>query len=325
MDNIESRSLNIIWNITKKCPYNCKICATDDINRKELTDNEKDQAFNSILSFKKYIHSIDFSGGDPLYSEDSKKIIFKAFKALGRDHVFITTTGKGISNLLSSELSLLNNCEVTIETGNVEQYIDNRNGSEYNYDNYEMVMKYAKHINRLTVNVPVFNADISSKDLKNLISVINDIPISTKKVAILRMMPVGKADISLYPHNYEISHIIKCFRDNLNSNIELHLHCALRGKYETTKNNYCNMLESKIGIDCAGNVYACPWGSYLKVGITDNPFYIGNIIMDTLEEIMSSAKFLELNSKLNHNPHCRVFSYILSEGDIFSKADPLYN
>lgn len=99
--------IHVIWNITKKCPYNCAFCATNDVSRKELCTEEKLKVFNHIFSIKEKISTLDFAGGDPMYDSGIRTVIIQAINSLGEDHVSVTTTGKGIQAIPSKERSKL--------------------------------------------------------------------------------------------------------------------------------------------------------------------------------------------------------------------------
>ena len=71
--------------------------------------------------------------------------------------------------------------------------------------------------------------------------------------------------------------------------IKLHLHCAFRGRFGYKKDNCCNMFKNKLGIDCEGNVYTCPWCGYIEVPNADNPFYLGNLLVKPLKDIISDT------------------------------------
>ena len=156
----KKQPIKIIWNITKQCDYKCKICATESSNRKELTREEKAAALLSILSLtKERIKELDFSGGDPLSNSESRKIIKYAINELGREKVYVTTTGKGIQKAYQDNENLnqlLYNCEITIE--------DTLNGTsvrgqvDYSNNNIFVVnKKYKEYIHNLIINVPIVN------------------------------------------------------------------------------------------------------------------------------------------------------------------------
>ena len=108
----------------------------------------------------------------------------------------------------------------------------------------------------------------------------------------------------------------------------VHVHCALRGKIMDSK---CNMLLEKIGVDCSGNVFACAWGGYItgycKDNITDNPFYLGNLLEASLYDIINGCRAKDMRQRIEDHPtsHCRVYCYHSKDPySIFVDSDPLF-
>jgi len=313
--------IKIIWNITKECGFSCPICATHDDKREELSLSGKKMVLFNILSETQNIRHIDFAGGDPLLNNDSKSIIKHAIDILGESKVSISTTGKGIKNLLEDEKrTLLTNCELTFDSSN--KIMQFRQNGEYGYLNERFARENANIYGSLSINIPVLeNLQNNEAYLEELIKIINELKVS--KVTLLRLMPVGKMkDISSYPNDYNPLSVIDKFRDSINKKTDVHLHCAFRWKYS---DGSCNMLTEKVGIDCAGNVFTCAWAGYLNCKPRDNPFYIGNIHEKTLTNILSSKEAEDIKYKMkNKCKHCCVFSYIYSPAnDMFKHNDPL--
>ena len=301
---LENR-VKIIWNITKNCSFNCKICATCSESRVELSKSEKAQALLSILTIKDSIEEFNFAGGDPLQSEDSKEIIKSSMNLMDKSRISISTTGKGIDSLSNSEkYELLNSCVLTIDTPDYNSK-GVRSTISYNKLNARNATKYANYINKLRINVPIVNPDLSDKEILSLVNNINKI--NPEEVALIKLMPVGKVTYNNYPEEYDVKNFIDIFTSELNADIQFHMHCALRCEY-CNENNYCNMLTSKIGIDCSGNVFSCCWAGYLNCDIKDNPFYIGNLLENDLGEILKGDRVTEINEEVDRTK-CNIFSW----------------
>lgn len=327
------RSLKIIWNITNKCGYSCEVCATYS-NRNELDIEGKTNALKSILSVGgQNIKEIDFSGGDPLYETDSIQIIHDAINILGKEKISVTTTGKGIDNAvkLGKDLScLLYNCEVTIDA--LEQFSDYlRNDSSYVITNQNAIRGVDKNITNLTINIPILNPKMDEEDIRGLVTAISEINVMNISVNLIILMNVGRRSSCSSSNEYFLDYFVRIFSECArNVGIKnIHIHCALRGKI---LENQCNMLNDKIGIDCSGNVFACAWGAYIngydKENISENPFYIGNLLEKTLSEILVDKRAAELEQAIRKKPtkHCRVFCYKENDDNsIFEDTDPIFN
>lgn len=347
-------TLHIIWNITKECPYHCTICATCDESRKELSMENKLQVLNHINSVKERIRILDFAGGDPLYKSDIRTIIMQAINALGEEHISVTTTGKGIQeidNIPEEDISkLLRNCEITIDASHENLSPSSlksnfsRNSSDYCQYNYEQIENVSENIYHLTINIPLLDDDLDDNEIENLISKLYRLreryPNIQIEAQIIRLMPVGAfsekyTDIEKY-RNYHPLEIAKKISRRINEfGILCDYHCSLRVLPELgVCEKRCHMLERKIGIDCAGNVFACTWGAYLKMpdqqGIDKNPFYLGNLVSSDLKSILDgqgckTVAYKRISkdiSKKSAKPYCEAVSWFFQKS-LENNSDPL--
>lgn len=314
----------IIWNITKKCGFHCRICATQSDGRRELSYEEKRKILLKICSLKAKIKELDFAGGDPMFDKESRGIIGEAINELGREKIAVTTTGIGIDQLSTEEKKqYLYKCELSLDDiGNCDTRF--RKESMYSTKNLEAIYKNKMYIKNLTINIPIFETGRQTDNLKSLICTINEIKVEKLSVNILRYMPVGKAELCDYPKLYSPERDIEYIQKNLRRDIPVGVHCAMRG-IEGVNDN-CGMLLKKIGIDCEGNIFMCAWAGYLKVDRARNPFYLGNILEQDFDSILKTHKVTEVLSNLikNHKDCC-IFSYLCSDShDMFSNQDPLF-
>jgi len=87
--------MDVIWNLTKACPWDCAICCMSAIHVCETTkfmvqQRQKDRGLelrlNEKLAVLKQVCDlnceIDFSGGDPLYFEEDFQVIDQATRWL---------------------------------------------------------------------------------------------------------------------------------------------------------------------------------------------------------------------------------------------------
>jgi MoaA/NifB/PqqE/SkfB family radical SAM enzyme len=298
--------LKIIWNITNKCNYNCNICATHS-TRTILDENSMHFVYLRLKDAKYRILSLDFSGGDPLCDTNSKKIISCAINDFGKDNVSVTTTGKSINGLTDTERNeLLHNIEITLDLNGCDI---GRCENDYVELNNAAINRHASHIDNLSINIPILNCNASSDDITKIINYIDNFQVQKKTANLLRYMPVGRADLN---DGYNPKKVIKELRSRL-TNVDVHIHCALRGAMDNEENN-CSMCAKKIGIDCAGNVFACAWAGYIKEfesDIQNNPFYLGNLTQETLDTILSKNESIMFVNKLEKNKgHCCIFSFL---------------
>lgn len=326
--------LKIIWNITKECGYKCEICATHDDSRRELSLGEKLQALQSILTIKDRIDTLDFAGGDPCKSSDSLLIIQDAIYALGQDHISITTTGDGVNSLTPKQRkNLIKHCEVTID-------IEKTNGTNairraadgYVESNVDKLETFGDEIQYLTINMPIIHTDLESEEINSIVQKVLKVKNANKNakicVSFLRLMPVGKARDIKYSEEYLPQLVIEEIRKRLEPyGIECISHCSLNVCIDNEVGDGCGRLKMKLGIDCAGNVFACAWAGYLSgfSTIEENPFYIGNLLTLDLNEILNEQINQNRNYKKMCKYDCKEFAFCPLVSYVFNKEDPHKN
>ncbi len=330
--------MHIIWNITKKCPYNCAICATHDDSREELSTEEKLQVLNNIFSAQKHISTLDFAGGDPMYDSGIRTVIMQAINSLGEGYVSVTTTGRGIQeigNAPEEDISkLLRRCEITIDASHenlgLNASVFSRKSPDYCNHNYLQIQNISDNLRYLIINIPLLDDNLNDIEINNLISKLEKLKQDYSEIQmeaqIIRLMPVGAFinsddDRSNYA-TYNPIDLAKKIKERIEKiGITCRYHCSLRVLPNINEcDKRCNMLDKKIGIDCSGNVFACTWGAYLHTAngeITDNPFYLGNLVSTSLKSILegqdnktSAYKRISRDiAKRANKPYCEAVSW----------------
>lgn len=295
----DNRNLSVTWNITKKCLYNCNICATRN-NRKELDSKQKLHVLHSIIDTKHYqISELDFAGGDPLTDESSLETILLAKKLLGRDFVSVTTTGRGIRNVEKELLpQLLYKCELSFDISSTENI---RKEATYSHDCLSVIREYTGFFTYLTINIPILSTDVSREQIKALADIINQIEVCDLRIVFIRLMPVGLQSLAEMPEHYHPERVIDDLKAFIHPTIPVHLHCVLRGEVNHDI-SHCGMAQTKIGVDCAGNVFSCAWAGDCDYphALDTYPFYIGNLLISSLDELLLGEKVRRLSHMANH-------------------------
>lgn len=331
----QSSDLHIIWNITKACPYRCKICATSDECREELPLEDKLKVLLTLCAEKKRIKTLDFAGGDPCFSGESRKLIQAAVNMLGKEMISVTATAEGIKHASEEEKrQLLSRCEITIDASHENLSPPAADGTkrdekQYSKSNADMLHIFSDSVHKLSVNIPILDGDLRADEVERLAEIILDIKNNHQSMAveahIIRLMPVGsyarnctKEQYRQY-HPIAVARSIKARLDSLG--IPCTYHCSLRTLDALNEGcGRCSMLEHKIGIDCAGNVFACAWGAYLPgVEIMDNPFYLGNLTRESLEDILNDNATNAYKRISNHIKNKRKMHYCEVVSRFFDK------
>lgn len=95
--------MDVIWNLTRACPWDCEICSVSAIhvcsttaesiylaekdNKRELTLDEKLSVLRVLVNNN---FEIDFSGGDPLYYDEDLRIVEQATRWLPPSKIVIS-------------------------------------------------------------------------------------------------------------------------------------------------------------------------------------------------------------------------------------------
>lgn len=293
MERIEkgNKRIAITWNITKKCLFDCSICATRN-RRHELSSSQKLAVFYSLRDIGSYhISELDFAGGDPLVDESSRRIILLAQDLLGKDTITVTTTWRGIEAVPKQELHLfLYSCELSVD---ITHSTSIRKELEYSAGNLRAIKQYSDYINHLTINTPIIDDDVTEMDIQVICQQLNKIieVVNNVRIVVIRLMPVGNLDGSLIQLHRSPFLTINYLRKYLDPRIEIRLHCVLRGVVDSDS-MHCGAASRKIGIDCEGNVFACAWAgdSSINDAPNTNPLYLGNLLEKPLDVILDSEK-----------------------------------
>ena len=313
--NEKLNNLKVIWNITKKCNFNCTFCATNSSNKenKELSFYERIKIAEELNKINN-LH-LDIAGGDPLYDKNDIEVIKHISKYIIKSELTLTTTGYSIDNFCKGNYSKL--LEITDEIDISFDYPafwnENFRGNEYNKYNYEIAKTLIE--NNFKVNLLITLSEYNTKDERILKKLIEEIKsLNPNTITLLRLMPVGRLQFEKYPNKYNPLNAIKLFKNDSFISKKIKLHCAFRCYIPNENKNYCNMLLEKLGVDNNGNLYTCAWAAYLNIDKKNNPFYLGNLLNQSLEEIVNSERYSYIYEKIQNKDihYCPIFSYLQS-------------
>ena len=266
--------VRLVWNLTLKCRYHCSHCAASA--RTTFQDNAdlKLRILRAIIDSKLPVR-IDFSGGDPWCGEGSLEVMQLASATYGRENISIS--GLGLSVLAHSSpppllKSLAGSYDLTYDrpwwyhdplrkgynlTNLMALNMLNRMGIEHNVmlPVWEMSQSYCEHL------------------VKSLL------PTNPSSVLLLRLMPVGRNQQSIPNDHLIADRLIDVFR-TFGYSGKVKKNCALQER--------CNGLSNtKLGLDHLGNLFWCIWAADLPVKKEVNPFYLGNLLEEPLQEILA--------------------------------------
>lgn len=366
----EQKKVDIIWNITRLCNWDCAICCVDAIHiksmKKALKYNshksvsilEQDKVTNRsvynqalvelqnrkeeltlqeklmvLKNMKGYIPKIDFSGGDPLLINDTLEVIKHAHQMFGKENITLTATGIANSqNFIENYAPLIGEFNFTFDSLNEHQY--EHRPSQYTSVNLNFTKELVRKGVKVRAESPLTKKNIKESNIKDIYHSLHNAEIPT--LLLMRLFPVGRGSKLLedIPSEYEYRKSIELFREEeaKYGYPKIKLQCALKylDNVDFTENP-CDMGIKSFGLMPNGDLIVSPWGYGYGGKVFDDNLLLGNLVHNTLEEILQSdkAQYYRKNSDLNFG-HCKIHAYLNSDPHkgidrYFGKTDPLYS
>ncbi|MFH1536323.1 MAG: radical SAM protein [Patescibacteria group bacterium] len=306
--------MDVIWNLTKACPWDCAICCVSGFHicdttkhivqaaqkekEEELTMAEKIGVLE-ILANRGF--EVDFSGGDPLYYDEDFKVVEQATRWMPARKIGVSATGSRITDTKIDLLKKVGVAEFTLD--NLPEMENPFRPRGYNLASMVAMKKcVAAGIKTRAVTV-LYSATISEENLENVYHWLCENSISEWEL--LRLYPVGRAAklMDIIPSDQDYLKTMKFLRG---------LHCFTKIFFQHSLrilegNVKCPAVSDSIGILPDGQVTACAWA------IDDNcrplkRFRLGKLPEDDLDEIIDKArKTLEYSKKTKF---CRTIACI---------------
>ena len=304
-NNLETfPNIRVVWNLTNSCPFNCPMCVASANTRREK-NIDKGKILQSLLSVPKEKLTIDFSFVYLLFLPENIEIVKKASSILGKDNISISSTGLSIAKLSDEDLiSLSSSYDMTYDFPKKYVQYDIRD-KRYNPINFEQCKRLIKLGLSVDIFVPI--RDISFTYYDELAKALCEI--NPESINLLKCMPLNERFDTQNIDSVKFADYLTATLRKYGYSKKIGINCALQEDYKCEKN--CNMLtEKKIGLDQFGDLYTCIWASDILTDKTNNPFYLGNILDNTLLEILNSEKTKAFKNNLDDNRNiCHVLNY----------------
>jgi len=291
------KKLSIVYDITKMCPWGCKICcmcASKEKSDEELNLNEKLKIIENIYIAVQLrdIH-IDFSGGEIFTNVDENmKVIKYASELFGRENIGISTSGYKINNDLAQQLSkYISECEMTIDTIPEMEYPLRPIG-------YAKAASTAiKPLKEYNIKIGIQSVLTHSNCNKKVLKEIYDF-ICKEKVdcwSLLKFYPSGYGKkyqserLNIQQEQWTVKFIKQLDDNNSSPNkpcIDFHYRIKGHDKFSTE----CRCVKKSIGILPNGDVTSCFWAINEYGNIADNKYYLGNLRKQSLVSILNNEK-----------------------------------
>jgi MoaA/NifB/PqqE/SkfB family radical SAM enzyme len=365
-----ARKMDLIWNMTRVCPFSCGICCVAAVQPRKH-GNVVELAMDSQTSPEgfPYTHGnltvfeqaslylqkkgleldlagklrvldhiagfpakVDFSGGDPLITDENFTVIQAAARRLGRDGVSVTATGPGISRYSPQELA-----EVT---GEVNFTYDGPvlAGSTVRPDGYaasnlRMARSLAKAGVKTRAELPLTRVNVNQETVARIYRDLNEAGIA--KVLVMRLFPVGRGSDrgAAVPSPTQYRNAIAQLRE-LEKELghpQVKLQCALRFfDQPDVKENPCDIVRESLGVMANGVLLASPWAVNRHGKPLDDAWILGNLAETPLGDLLLSPKARQFEARLAESfGHCRIHAFLNSQklvaiDRIFDLTDPMY-
>lgn len=306
--------MDVIWNLTRACPWDCKICCVSGFHVCNTTEyfvysRQKEQGEELTLAEKLTVlrvladknFDIDFSGGDPLYYDEDLQVVEQATRWLPSKKIEVSMTGSKITDVKLELLKKVGVVEFTLD--NLPEVENPFRPRGYNLASMIAMKKCITVGVRTRAVTVLYSTTISQENLNKIYRWLcdNNVP----EWELLMFYPVGRAMAltELVPMDSEYLDILKFLRGLRGSTKILFQH-SLRVLEGSMK---CPAIINSIGILPDGQVIACAWA----IGCDCCPFEgfrLGRLPEDDLDEILDKARknlaYLE-RAKL-----CRVIAYV---------------
>jgi MoaA/NifB/PqqE/SkfB family radical SAM enzyme len=349
--------MDIIWNITRLCPWACDCCCVDAIQvrrqgeqirlwssgngetalpyltenstvfeqavkqiqslRSELTLDEKLQVLENVRPFAP---KIDFSGGDPLIVSENLEVIKRAASDFGRAKVTLTATGAGFPSYKVADVAPhIGELNFTYDSPDFRGNANRQPG--YASGNLHKASEFVQAGVQVRAECPMSVFNVSPELIREMFTRLHEQGI--QKFLLMRLFPSGRGglapDCIPSPEQYRTAIKIAREMEAKLSYPKVLLQCALK-LFDRTEGgaNPCNLLRESFGLMWDGTLLFSPWAIGPDGRPMDDTWVVGNLATTPMETLLRTPKVTQLRARLNENfGECKIFSYIHSR-----KVDP---
>lgn len=335
------RVVDIIWNATLICPWDCAVCCVDAVHVKrqatfvtlrsrglELTERipfdptqgtiydqaaAKRQRDGRELTLQQKLRvldhldgfapKIDISGGDPLAVSENLELLRATSRRFGPKRVTLTATGAGLSRHAPEKIApYIGELNFTYD-GTRERPTDLRPAS-YAAGNLAMAKRYAALGIATRAECPL---STQNADLGLLEQIYTDLHrAGIDKLLVMRLFPSGRGcNVTLstpsVAQHIEAIAHLRTLEARFGSP-KVKLQCALKHlDGGLALNNPCDMVHESFGLMADGTLLASPWAIGPKGEPLSDAWVLGNLAQQTMAEILSSDRVKRMAKLLDNN------------------------
>jgi MoaA/NifB/PqqE/SkfB family radical SAM enzyme len=320
---VSPSNVQVIWNITKICGWDCEFCCVDATHVKRTNSNiiirthclskihnlkfersmDTYELANKFLIkkgmelslFEKLMvlnnidlnSEIDFSGGDPLLLKDNLTIIEKASNKFGKEKISITATGIGFSRIDPDLLiNIVGNIDFTYDS------IDNKDvpfrPDSYNASNLKKVSLFKKRGFNITAQIPLSLENISPKAIENIYMNLHENGIDN--ILLMKIFPVGRGSNMKLPlpsiNDYKIAIDTLKSLENIYKYPAVKIQTALQKLLDNNSPFDLDFSSSHLVITQRGILSSSPW-ALNKFGEPLPAYIIGDLKKESLSNLFN--------------------------------------
>jgi MoaA/NifB/PqqE/SkfB family radical SAM enzyme len=341
LDCLLHRAVDIIWNTTLVCGFDCACCCVDAVHARKQGGRvvlrsrglELEQSFpfdatrgtvfdqaalkrqedGDELSFSQkmqvlthldgFVPKIDVSGGDPLSVTENYELLKEASRRFGRSQITLTATGAGLARYAPTEVSeFIGELNFTYD-GTRDRPTDLRPAT-YASGNLAQAKQYAALGVATRAECPLSTQNCDASLLTQIYHDLHEAGID--KLLVMRLFPSGRGCqvAAATPTDAQHREAIDCLR-NLEARYttpKVKLQCALRHlDAPEAAVNPCDMVRESFGLMADGTLLASPWAVGPKGGPLHDVWVLGNLARTPLVDILRSERVMRFANRLDEN------------------------
>lgn len=194
---------NVIWNITKVCPWKCDFCCigakyispnSSNLSKRInlLKNNQVELGLEHKLAIIDNLDSkmlkFDFSGGDPLFIPENTDVLENLSKKFGAENISLTSTSVGLRTLKTEKAKeFIGRIEFTYDYHN-DNYSLRPKG--YNEENLTEARRFAKNGMNTLAQIPLTKFNISGESIEKIYQRLSEAKIG--KILLLKFSDSGR-------------------------------------------------------------------------------------------------------------------------------------
>ena len=338
----QSRSkVDIIWNVTLVCPWDCAICCVDavQVTKRQGTITMRSRALTSTsqipatqrnhfdqamkkrqqegleldlagkmrildhLTDAAILPKVDFSGGDVMVAPENFTVLQAASSRFGRDQITLTATGAGLSGYDVATLApYIGELNFTYDSPILSGGPTRPTG--YASGNLRKAAQFAEAGVRTRGECPLSIENLADETLRQVYRNLHDAGIA--KLLLMRLFPVGRGqhrpEVVPTPEQYRRAIAVLREMEAELGSPAVKLQCALKFfDRQDMTANPCDLLHESFGLQADGTLLFSPWAVGPQGQPLSEEWVIGNLSERPLTDLLATEKAQAYRRRLDEN------------------------